>query len=276
MATGGYLIEVYDILSYYASEERASFMNTHRGRALSAALFCAVVLLAGSQAFALPVLQMYVEGATYDTTTKTWVLYSKSPFRIWAIGDVGDVGTIEGVKMSVAYLDGLTPTITLTGTTTGGYGGFTDPSTPTNATYVKTVTDGSAPLLGDGSFLPAHDIYGAGTSWQEFSLGDLTLTDSPIADFGGPTLPLPITNKTGQINAYEVTVSGLSEGETLHFDLYNHYMGKNAVKYVNAPFSHDGENTTPSGGGGVVPEPSALAIWGLGVLGLALYRRHRS
>jgi len=47
----------------------------------------------GSAAHAVPALQLYIEGATYDTDSESWVV-SSTDFRLWVIGDVGHTGTI--------------------------------------------------------------------------------------------------------------------------------------------------------------------------------------
>jgi hypothetical protein len=142
------------------------------------------------------------------------------------------------------------------------------------------VSDGSNPKLGDGSSdLPNHGQFGAGRTWQEFSLGDFTLTDSPIGDFIGGVPPAGMTGE-GQINVYEISVTNFDEHPfTIHFDLYDHYYAKKSIKYVFAPFSHDGENE-----GGVdvdvtiVPEPASTTLFGtafLGVFGVRRFSRRR-
>lgn len=257
-----------------------------RKTTLGAAAAAACLIGDAQSAWAIPELQLYVEGGAYDPTTETWVVdYTiGTPLRLWTIGNVagsGGKGTIHDVKLAVAYDSASGVSIGLTPSTTGGLGGFTDPSTPIAAVFSKTVTDGSTPTLSDGSSLPTHGVYGSGTDWQEFLLGDFSLTDSPVADFisvfpSAPAVP------EGQINVYEVLVTGTDH---VHFDLYNSVISGTKVRAVNAPFSHDGEGNgeeppPPPGGGpgpgpGPVPEPvtAVMSAIGLAALGTNLARR---
>lgn len=236
---------------------------------LKKSIVIALVSLSASSAHALPALQLYIEGATFDDATQTWVAPTGNTLRLWTIGAVGEKGPINDVKLSVAYAHGLTPTITLTGSSTGGYNGFVDPSTPSDPTLIQTVTDGSLPELGDGDPLPQHGIFNSDPDWQEFALGNFNLTDSKITDFNGLTdSPAPDPSKSGQINVYEFSISGVDEGTEFHFDLYDHYYSTNHVHYKFAPFSHDGETTT-------VPEPGTLGLMGVGAAGLVARLRKR-
>lgn len=223
-----------------------------------------------------PILQLYIEGATYDTVDETWVLEwdpGAGPLRLWAIGNVagpGGKGTIFDVKIAVAYASSLglsNSNFSLTSSTTGGYGGFTDPSTPAGATFVQDGADGSVPKLSDGRDLPSHGVYGAGTEWTEYALGDLSLTDSPIGDFM-TTVPVPSATKVAQINVYEFSVTGASAGDEFHFDLYDHIVSGTKSKAKFAPFSHDA-------GGSVVPEPTSMAGFGVLLAGFAVVAARR-
>lgn len=252
-------------------------MKTNRNCAAAAARALALaVALVPATAAAEPILQLYVEGSTYDTDHESWVFDPSSgdPIRLWVIGNVaggGGKGTIYDVKLSIVYEDPGSPvSFSLTPSTTGGYNGFVDPSTPQTPTYVKTVTDGSAPLLGDGSSLPSHGVYHAGATWQEFALGDFDLTDSPIGDFF-VDFPTTFSADAGQINVYELSVTG--DIADLHIDVYDHIAGSQHVRYVNAPFSHDA-------GSGVndpfpLPEPGSLSLFAVGVMGLGVLLRRR-
>ena len=223
------------------------------------------VILAPQVVKAEPILQLYVEGAAYDAGTQSWEITSDT-FTLWVIGNTSWKGTIEDVKLAFAYDSSETLAVSITPTTTGGLGGFTDPSTPGAASFIQTVTDGSSPLLGDGSALPDHGIYGPGTSWTEYALGDFSLTDSPFADFQ-IAFPAPGAPNSTQINAYDITVSGVTD---LHIDAYDHVVSSNHTFFRFVPPSHDA-----GAGGEPIPEPGSLLLCAAGLAGFALYRRRR-
>jgi hypothetical protein len=225
----------------------------------------AVVLWGATAASAVPTLQLYIDGASYDPVSETWVTMDTS-FDLWVLG----VSPVDEVKLSVAFMTGETGTITLTPTTAGDFDGVLgddDTSTPAAPSFLGTSLDGAVPVRGDGSSLPTHGIYGPGVSFLEYDLGDFSLTDSPIGDYDGIPTSFP---DVGQINVYSVVITGYASG--VHFDTYDHTVtGKDGaqVKHVFAPFSHDAEVQ--------VPEPSAAllllasgATWGLAA------RRRRS
>lgn len=208
-----------------------------------------VACFAVSAVHASPILQLYLEGGTYNFASESWE--ASGPLTLWAIA----AEPVYDVRLAIAYESEIGPTITLIPTS---------PSTPVPAA-LQTVTDGSAPLLGGGEPLPSHGVYGDGTTWQEFSLGDMLGTDDPIGDFIGD-FPTEFPH-FGQINKYEIGADGIA---SLHFDLYDHVFAGNHALYVKAPFSHDADGFPP-----VVPEPATWLLFGTGALSALWLRRRR-
>lgn len=203
-----------------------------------------------TQALAIPTLQLYIPGATYDDADETWVI-SSNQFELWVIGD-GKAMPIEDVYLAAAYATGETGSIALT---------------PVGGSTALAVSlsggDDTVPLMGDGSPLPSHGIYGPGTSWFSYFLGDFTSDAETIYDYTTGTAG----TGTGQINKYNVDVTGYSSG--LHFDAYDHVAAGNHTKHVFAPNSHDAGSTNP------VPEPGTVMLLGAGFLSLAIYTKRR-
>lgn len=257
-------------------------MRTTMKKLLGLAILGGLLLVGQTTAYAIPILQLYIEGAKYDDSTETWVWGGGGTPRLWAIGNIsgpGGAGPISDVRLAVAYPAAIAGaiTITLEPTLIGGDGTFdrfTDASEPPTPNWVQEQPDGTIlPKLSDGRDLPKHDAFGPGVSWQEFGLGNFDdPDDATIADFippenymeedySGPE-PFDITGiedeeiyPGGQINAYNLSVDVAVEdghGATLHFDLYDNVEGKNGAKAVFAPFSHDAM---------ITPEPASFILW---------------
>ncbi|MCE5312049.1 MAG: choice-of-anchor N protein [Nitrospiraceae bacterium] len=242
-------------------------------------LIFAAVAYAPAVSEAYPALQLYIDGATYDSGTATWSI-NASQFDIWVIGDLKN-GSLYDVKLTTTFY-GTGGTISFTPKTTSK---LVDPSVPSNdPDNLLTVSGISFPHYDTGlhPVLPAHGIFNSSSTWADFFLGDFTKKDSPIGDFM-TSYPASFSS-TGQINVYEVNVSGW---DRVHFDAYGfkkdgglYYTdnttyellgsikGKDIVK---APFSHDAVGNTTS-----VPEPGTLILLGAGLFGLGLYSRKRN
>jgi hypothetical protein len=260
------------------------FISSLKKASIAGLIAVYAVIAFTPNASAIPALQVYIEGATYDDADESWKITSPSnvPLRLWAVGNVdgrGGKGSITDVKAAFAYSSGAgNVTIDITPTTTGNFGGFTDESVAVAPTLIATHTDGSRPVRSDGKKLAKHGVYGRNTHFQEWALGDFTLTDSPIADFMYAFPEAPI-EATGQINAYDINVTGLVEGEWIHIDLYGSILNsRGKVKSVFAPFSHDAEFTLLAAGpigSTEVHAPGALVIFSAGLFFLARQRRNK-
>jgi len=195
----------------------------HRIAVLLLALGCA------SAAQAIPVLQIYVDGATYDPQSETWVV-SQPDFDLWLIGDVDAHGPIFDVMLTASYF-GLAGTMTLAPTATTR---IVDPSTPP-APWVGLSGTGSHPVHSD------HGIFNDVTMhhWDDFAVGNLTLRDSPIGDYSGtPTWPVSFPDQ-GTVHVYRVHVSGWWK---VHFDAYGTTVRSNGRETTwKTPYSHDGQ-----------------------------------
>ena len=230
-------------------------------------IFITILLsIVSSQVFAVPTLQFYIEGSTYDPVTESWTIVNADSFKLWVLGDVGHYGTISDVKLAAAFSSSESGTITIkpTTATSGLLPAPGDPSAPGDSSILLPIFESGAdtpPLMGDGNTLPNHGEYGTGISWNTYALGNFTLTDSLIGDFTN-SVPSNFPS-TGQINAYLIDIDGYS---TVHFDAFDHIIGNNKAKYKFAPFSHDSSTTAIP-----VPEPSTLILIGQGLIGIGLY-----
>lgn len=234
-------------------------------------IFLGMMILAlTTSAYAIPALQLGINGGTYDSVTDTTVA-SGNFFDLYAYllpnasNTISDTYYLSAALVKPSYANVPNSALTL--------GSFTIDGTPYNVS--GDMTYGTPPL--DALYTPnlgGHDIFETFYLEKSFSFLASDLINPAVNVEDGST-----QNTDMYRHKFSIDLSGMTDQYGIHFDLYNLLVTTNEhngnIKYdisEAAPFSHDAEGwktSTP------VPEPGTMMILGAGFLGLAVYSKRR-
>jgi hypothetical protein len=241
-------------------------------KALTAAVFSAVLIVASAKAEAYPILQLDIIGGHYDAATQTIVSSNADFFTLVAVLTPKANMPVAPYLNDTYYISAaVSPEH---GPTDSSLGEFS--WNGTNYLVTEDMTYGVPPLesgsaTGDPGDLAPHSIFP--TFYSEFSFQfspeNRTVQYNTADDPGGLT-PTTATTNVSYFATFNITTA-LVGSNVLHFDLYNSFIRSckrnNSCTYdedieIFAPFSHDAESSTTHS----VAEPQSMLAMAVGLL----------
>lgn len=200
------------------------------------------VLLIATSSFAVPSLQLYSPDAVYNHVTESWQI-TASEFEIWVVAANLNKNDIYNITLVAALGRDDTPAdgaLTIDGNT-----------------YNAADFDYGTPP--DIDPLPPHGVYP--TNYVEYLVASVT-TSGPFVEVPDYSPDVaPGSSLYGQVFKFNVSTSY----EFVQFDAFG-FLGAPDGPRIKAPFSHDVQ---------AVPEPTTLALFGLGLAAAGFMRKKR-
>jgi hypothetical protein len=228
-------------------------------------LFLLTFLILTSATFAVPDIQLFIDGATYDWEDQSWVASSVGSVNLYVI-------SANDAKSDIIVCLAL---------------GSSDDPNAMSVDFGGTVIDPGDWVFGNPSLPPAwspgndlapHSVYPTnfaeihtGAYGLGMSVGDVQPDTLNGGEYWDPTatpeFPNAPANASGSWKMFTVNING-PVGSSLHFDAYT--VNRDGSINQFAPFSHDATTN-------IVPEPGTMMLMGTGLLGLgmAAYRKRK-
>ena len=209
--------------------------------------------------YAVPNLQLFIDGANYDWQTQTWVTASSS-FDLYVVS----ANRYErDVIVSMALANNDNPS-------------NTDITFANRPIDVNSWVYGRPPVENNPQYrnfgdLPDHNVYP--TWFTQVHTGNYGLSQR-VGDthpnfrgqYWNPVGGGALASARGEVKRFHIETGGLYT--SLHFDAFT-LDSRGKISHF-APFSHDASAVAPP-----VPEPGTLALLGSGLLGLGAYLKRR-
>jgi hypothetical protein len=215
-----------------------------------------VSLLAAPVAYAVPGLQLFIDGATYDWGSQSWVI-SDNEFDLYV---VSAKTSKQDVFVSIALGQNDNPDDVMV-----DFDGKT--IDPGDWVYGYAPYENHAEDWDGGQDLPRHGIFP--THFTQVNAGDYGLMQDvgdvqPDEDgnFWNPATGEGDSPAMGEARAFHVTVGG--SFSLIHFDAFT--LNPDGTIDQFAPFSHDAS---------VVPEPGTILLLGTGLIGVGAFSFRR-